>query len=195
MLPQLWSIPAPKNSNCTAGSPAMTIMKYIPASCLISSAPPSQPGRLWLMQIPVNATITLNVSSAVIPCRRIFLAPAKSFAPIRWAACTEKPAAAAEQKPPNSQVQVDIRPTDAAALTPRFPTIAESMNCISTDESCAKIAGILIMPASFACCPKVIGWPPRSIPKSMSLLIFPISDCKGTQFITFAKAGAFVATH
>lgn len=81
-----------------------------------------------------------------------------------------KPAAAAEQNPPNIHVHVDIRPTDAAALTPRLPTIAESMNCISTDESCAIIAGKLIMPASLACCPKVIASPPRSIPRRVSLL-------------------------
>ena len=29
MLPQLWSIPAPKNSNCTAGSPAFFLTKVM----------------------------------------------------------------------------------------------------------------------------------------------------------------------
>lgn len=115
-----------------------------------------------------------------MPCLRILRAPWKSFAPIRWAAGTEKPAAAAEQNPPNIHVHVDIRPTDAAALTPRLPTIAESMNCISTDESCAIIAGKLIMPASLACCPKVIACPPRSIPRRVSLFILSISTGKVT---------------
>ena len=132
------------------------------------------------MLMPVNDIIMLNVSRAVMPCLRILRAPWKSFAPIRWAAGTEKPAAAAEQKPPNIHVHVDIRPTDAAALTPRLPTIAESMNCISTDESCAIIAGKLIMPASLACCPKVIASPPRSIPRRVSLLNLSISTGKVT---------------
>ena len=119
--------------------------------------------------IPIDAMSKLNRVNAVIPWRRTFLAPTKSFAPIRCAACTEKPAEADEQKPPNNHIHEAIRPTEAAALTPRLPTIAESINCINTAESWASMAGILIINDNLSCCPDVMEPPPLSIPNNISL--------------------------
>ena len=48
-----------------------------------------------------------------------------------------------DEFPPSSQVLVETRPIAADAFAPRLPTMAESMYCITMEEICVKIAGML----------------------------------------------------
>lgn len=62
---------------------------------------------------------------------------------MQCATWTAKPVEAALHKPLNSQVVVETRPIEAEALAPRLPTIAASIYCITMEDNCATIAGIL----------------------------------------------------
>ena len=146
-------------------------MKYFDASETISGLPPSHLGRGPLRAIPMVARIRLRIRTDVSPCLRTALAPLKSFAPQRWATCTEKPEHAPAVKPPRIHVLVEMRPMDAEGFAPRRPTMPASMYCISIDEVWARIAGRLSITASIICCLMVICRPPRIIASNMSFLL------------------------
>ena len=139
--PLAWSMAAHIQSICMAGMNSDTRRKYREASPQISSPPPSQRGSGPETAAPARAMATEKSRAQRSPCRRTSRAPAKSFAPMRWATWTEKPLVAAMQKPPSSHMQVETRPIAAPAAAPRWPTMAVSMYCISTEESCAIMAG------------------------------------------------------
>ena len=113
------------------------------------------------MQIPATASSELKISVAVTDWRSIFLAPAKSPAPILCATWTENPVAAAAHNPQNSHVVVEISPMEAAAFAPRLPTIEASIYCMAIEETCAIMAGTLRYAVRRNCCPNVIRFPSR----------------------------------
>ena len=59
---------------------------------------------------------------------------------------------------------------EAEGLAPRLPTIEASMNCSSTDASCAIMAGPHRYRVSLTCCPSASGSPSRILPRSISVL-------------------------
>ena len=59
------------------------------------------------------------------------------------------------------QVLVAIRPMEADGLAPRCPTMAVSMYCIITEESCARMAGTASSIVNCSCSPKRISRPSR----------------------------------
>ena len=63
------------------------------------------------------------------------------MAPMRWATCTENPTVAAEHTPQNSHRLLAIRPIEAEASAPSWPTMAVSIYCMTMLDSCAIIAG------------------------------------------------------
>ena len=93
----------------------------------MASFPPSHPGSDPLTAHPTAEAKSPKSSVAANACRRTFLAPAGSLAPIRWATYTENPVAAAVHTPLKSHVVVDTSPMDAEAFAPRLPTIEASM--------------------------------------------------------------------
>ena len=108
----------------------------------MSSTAPSHTGRWPLMAMLTRPSTRLNMPTLNMPWRIRVPALRKSFAPQACATCTEKPVATAIPKPLTIHVVVDTSPTDAAWLDPRRPTMAESMYCMRTDDSCARIAGM-----------------------------------------------------
>ena len=113
------------------------------------------------MEIPVTASRELKTSVAVTDWRSIFLALAKSPAPIRCATCTENPVVAAAHNPQNSHVVVETKPMEAAAFAPRLPTIEASMYCMAMEDTCAMMAGVLRYMVRRSCCFSVILFPSR----------------------------------
>ena len=101
----------------------------------------SQIGRKSLRHSPNNAILQLRTSADSNPRCMIFLASISLPAPADCAACTVKPAVNAEHSPPHSHVTPPTNPTAAAASVSRCPTIAESINCIITEDICAPIDG------------------------------------------------------
>ncbi len=81
--------------------------------------------------MPAAAMKRLKRNVAVYPCRATAAASVFLLAPMRWATCTAKPVATAEQSPIKSHVEVLMRPMAAAASLPIWPTIVASMYCIS----------------------------------------------------------------
>ena len=93
------------------------------------------------MAMPMSAMHPLKTGALTSPCRSTSRAALKLLAPIRCATWTEKPLPQAPQNPPSSHMQVDTRPMDAPAAAPRWPTMDVSIYCISTEDSCAMMAG------------------------------------------------------
>lgn len=69
------------------------------------------------------------------------LARACSPPPLAWAACTVKPVVRAAHSPPNSQVTLATTPAAAAASAFRWPSMAASMYCMTTEETWAHMDG------------------------------------------------------
>lgn len=136
----------------------------------MSGLPPSHPGNGPAIENPAIDRQTTNATTLASPCLITFLAWTKSLEPMRWATCTENPCAAAIANPPKIQVVVETRPMEAEGLAPRLPTIDASMNCSSTDATCAIMAGPQRYIVSRTCCPSASGSPSRILPKSISLL-------------------------
>ena len=79
------------------------------------------------MATHIDVRMTVTSAVAINPWRNTWRAFLKSFAPMKWAACTEKPSAAADVSPPNSHVVDSTMPIDAEAFAPSEPTIDASM--------------------------------------------------------------------
>ena len=90
---------------------------------------------------------------------------------ILWATCTENPCARAMQNPPHSQVEVDTRPMEAASAAPRLPTMEASINCSSTEASCARMAGPLRRSVRDTRSDRDRAAPLRILPRRISFLL------------------------
>ena len=93
----------------------------------MSSPPRNQMGNLKAMSDANKVTNKLNASVHTNAWRNTCRALTKSFAPIKWATCTEKPNETAEHRPPKSHVADSTKPMEADAAAPSLPTIAASM--------------------------------------------------------------------
>ena len=63
-------------------------------------------------------------------------------APMDWADCIMNPIAIAFERLPRTQVEEATSPIEALAFSPRLPTIAASIYCITIEEICVRIPGI-----------------------------------------------------
>ena len=136
----------------------------------MDSSPPSQRGRLPLIEVPMAASRMLNSAVATNACLSTERALPNSPAPIWCATCTEKPVAEAVQTPQNSHVEVDTSPMDADASAPRLPTMAASIYCITMYETCARTDGMLSLAVSSSCCRRLICLPSRMRASRASVL-------------------------
>lgn len=142
----------------------------------MEGSPPNQTGNEPLIEAPATPHNKPNKPTATKACRSTERARNMSPAPMAWATWTEKPVATAEQVPPKSHVVVDTKPMEAAAPAPKLPTIAASIYCMTMEDNCAMMAGMLNFHVKLNCWPNVMGWPLR-ISASRS---FDFIRCKDT---------------
>ena len=107
----------------------------------MAGSAPSMAGRKNDSAKPMAPMETPNSPTKRSPCQVTFWASSRRPAPKCWATCTEKPTAAALNRPLNSQVVEEVRPTAAVASEPREPTMAVSTYCTRVSMICSMMAG------------------------------------------------------
>ena len=90
---------------------------------------------------------------------------------IAWATCTAKPIAEALITEPTSHSVLSIKPIDAEAAEPKWPTMAASMKNISTIEIWANMDGILSSTIRLNFSRVVISCPSRMQANSFSVFL------------------------
>ena len=116
---------------------------------------------------------TLSVRLMISPWRNTCRARMKSFAPMKWAACTENPSDMALVMLLKSQVVDSTRPMLAEASAPKCPTMEASMKNIITLVICANIEGMLKSTIKLSFSRVVSASPPLILASSLSVVFLP----------------------
>ena len=93
----------------------------------MSAPPPNQRGNGVANSAATAISTRLKAKPKIYPCRITARAFSKSLAPMKCAACTEKPIPPAATNEPKSQVAGSTKPIEAEAAAPNEPTIEASM--------------------------------------------------------------------
>ena len=121
----------------------------------MAASPPSHTGRCGLTSMPVTDNSTPKTIAITSDWQNTSRALSVFPAPKNCAAWTEKPVTAETQRPPKSHDELATSPIAADASAPRLPTIAASIYCMIIELISARIAGMLSLTTSIACCLRV----------------------------------------
>ena len=121
---------------------------------------------------------TLSVRLMISPWRNTCRARMKSFAPMKWAACTENPSDMALVMLLKSQVVDSTRPMLAEASAPKCPTMEASMKNIITLVICASIDGILNSTIKLSFSLVLRACPSRILASNLSVVFLPNIPCR-----------------